>query len=755
MKKKMFIIPILGLASIACLTSCGSKNDDDNKKDDVVEPDTQTQEMSASKSTANSTLDGLVNPSLQTVTNDDLKAKILEFYNAEKAYIAGITDLAEAKAAADKVTADTKAFVKDTLKPMALQKLNDTINQFIASIPDEDLKASAQTFYNTEVEKISKVETLDTLTTTFNEIISDTKKFAVVSLKNKAIEILDPYLEALIEKIPYDTLKTDTRTFYSVEKAKLEAVDTIEGIDPCVAEIKQDLEDYALSETKKIAITNLDEVVETGLEKIPNETIKADLLGFKDKEIAKLNAVTKIEDVTSTLSTVISETEDHIKELMIGTVKDYLEKLTKIETATAYDYLPKAMSPKYQNNIVNSANIKSDFTTAVNVSDILKQGYGEQWQMVVENIEQSVMMANVFNVAQTALNAAGNAVNIYIENSYADEMSHTFSGSGYNGQFIFKNNKLTFNINIATDTTVPGVGRVKPIVKMEYDLAQEAKAMFISLGDSYKVKYVIKDNAYEMATNYGITVKGQEVSRSSYLSISENNGKTTGHIYEYTTYNGSDKIKACADFYVENGYVSVVGNKASGMVAFDGYVNELYKADEGRLLGYEVRESKVIVGVTAQYNTLWFNLWDISGINTVKVVDKTDANQSSRSTVDVYVNGSTKLFSPTYNSKFVKTSRKYDIELRSRFYYTYDSTEDKYVANEVEVPMMFIQEGDNFNSYSNDVKAANDLTSTVTLNQNYLNKILADYDTYIDIFIQNKENMSSEKINTYLEQYED
>ena len=287
---------------------------------------------------------------------------------------------------------------------------------------------------------------------------------------------------------------------------------------------------------------------------------------------------------------------------------------------------------------------------------------------------------------------------------------------------------------------------------MEYDLTKETKGMFISLGDAYKIKYVVSDNAYEMATTYGLTAYGHEGSRSSYLSVSKANNKTTGHIYEYTTLDGSDKISACADFYVENGYVSVVGNKASGMVGFDGYVNELYKASEGKLLGYEVREEKTIAGVKGTYNTLWFNLWDIDGITNVKVTDKTDANESSRSTVDVYLNNSTTLLSPTYNKKLIKTSRKYDIELRSRFYYT--EVDGKLVANEVKVPMMFIQEGDNFNSFTKDIKDDNNIDASVSMNQTDLNKVLADYDTLIDIFIANKEAMSSEQIIAYLAQYE-
>lgn len=183
---------------------------------------------------------------------------------------------------------------------------------------------------------------------------------------------------------------------------------------------------------------------------------------------------------------------------------------------------------------------------------------------------------------------------------------------------------------------MPAVGDVKPVIIMEYDFLADAKVMFISLGDSYKVKYVISPNAYEMVTIYGLTLYGKSASRSSYLSVNKENNKTVGHIYEYTTYEGSDKIKACADFYVEDGYVSVVGNKASGMAAFDGYINELYLADEGRMLGYEVREELTIAGIKGTYNTLWFNLWDIAGISNIKVVDKSDSNMSSLSTVDVY-----------------------------------------------------------------------------------------------------------------------
>ncbi len=779
MKKKKIIALLMGLAIVGTLTACGGGGSTPSTNPGTTNPpvtqpsdnpstgsgstNDETIELASYKSAAISKLDEIVNPVIEKIPDEDLKTAIKNYYDTEKQYVNGINDLETAKLAANKVVDDTKTFAKDTLKPLAIQKLNGVINPLIEKITYEELKNSVQPFYDTEMAKIDATETLAEVSDTFKEILDDTKTFistetekVIIALKNKALEELDPYVAALIAKIPYDTLKIDTQALYNEEKKKLEAVDTIEGFEPCVKEIRDDLEEYALIETKKIAVTKLQEVVYAGIAKIPNPEFKEDLTEFSKTEIAKLNAVTAIEDVPTTLTTVITETEAHIQGLLVNTVKEYVARLTAVETATAYDYLPTAMNPSYSSNVVNASSINYDFTSFTNVSTINQAGYGEQWQMVVENINQSVAMAKVFNVAQTALSSAGNAVDIYITNSYAEEMSHTFSESGYSGKFEFKDAKLVFNITLTDSVTVPGFGSVKPVIKMEYDLTKEAKGMFISLGDSYKVKYVITENGYEMATTYGLTIAGKAASRSSYLSIVKSNGKTTGHIYEYTTYEGSDKIKACADFYVENGYVSVVGNKSLGMTGFDGYINELYSANEGRLLGYEVREELTIAGVTGTYNTLWFNLWDIQGINSVKVTDKTDSNKSGKSTVDVYLNGSSKMLSPTYNTKPIigKTSRKYDIEYRTRYYYTYDAENDMYVANAVQVPMMFIQEGDNYNSFSADMLSDNGITASVSLSSNHLNKILDDYDTLIDVFITNKDAMSSEAIIAYLEQYE-
>ena len=789
MKKRKFVATFLSITTLIGLASCGnnSSSNTTSSSSSVISQVSSSSSSSSSsnqvtsnssafsssstsenvelrlyKSAAHSKLDELVVPSMNSVSNDSLKEMITNYYNSEKEYIDNIIDLEEAKLAVSKVVEDTKDFAINLLKPYAISKLNEIVFSWIDKIEDEELKNATSKYYQTEMEIISKVESLDDVIDAFKNILEDTKKYIgdeaeriLVELKNKAIEELEPYVAALIEKIPYDTLKEDTKKFYSKEIEKLKAISAVEEVENCVKEIKADLENYALTETKKIAVAKFQDYVNEQIEKIPNPEFKEDLSDFSNKEISKLNAVSNITDIPSTLETIMKETKDHVKNLLVSTLKEYLARLTAVETATAYDYLPEAMQPSYENNLVNSSDINYNFTSFTNVSNLNKSGYGEQWQMIVENINQSVAMAKVFNVIQTILNSAGNAVDIYITNSYSEEISYSFEGENYTCLFEFKNSKLTFNINVTKEVTFAGFGAVKPIIRMEYDLVKDAKGIFISLGDAYKVKYVISDNLYEMATTYGITISGKHASRASYLSIEKQKGTTVGHIYEYTTYQDSDMIKACADFYVKDGYVSVVGNKSSGMIGFSGFINELYLANEGRLLGYEVREEMTVAGIKGTYNTLWFNLWDIKGINTVKVLDKSDSNKSEKSTVDVYLNGSSSLLKPTYNSKLtIKTSRKYDIEYRSRYYYTYDLENEKYIANEVKVPMMFIQEGDNFNSFETDIKNDNKLDASVQLSKIYLNKILDDYDTLIDVFIQNKDNMSSEMIISYLEQYE-
>ncbi|MCQ2799673.1 MAG: hypothetical protein MJ228_02760 [Bacilli bacterium] len=844
MKKKQSTV--LALATILTLASCGGEANSKPQTSSQEVPLSSSSLSSASasststsisfddpellsnKALASSKLDEIVNPVIAKITDDEIRTAIQNFYNAEKQYINGITDVATAKAAVSKVAQDAKEFATTTLLQLVIRKLGQYFQPIIDNLPDEALKTSVQNFYEQKMALIASAMTLDDVVSLYKTITDDTIEFIrteteriLILLKNQAIEECDAYILALIEKIPYDalktdtrtfyntekvkiqnantiealkelvpelkkdvldyaitetirigtaeldtfvtaliekipseTLKTDTRTFYNTEKGKLNSCTTIEGVVTALAEIKDDLVDYALTESKKVAKEELDALVQAGLSKLPNASIKAELNDFYDVEILKIMAISNLDNLKPTMETVLQETEAFIKGLVVRTAKDYLDQLLDYNLADPYQYVPAAMKPTYANNFVASP--ITDFTRDTAVADMNRQGFGDQWQMIVENINQMIFVTSAMNAVDAVMTTVSNAMKIYITNSTTETLAHTIDNDDCTATLSFADDLFALSVDLKGSYSIPAIGSASPTIKMALDIATMKKAIYISLNESNSIKYTMTDDEFELACTYGITIAGQSGSRTSYFETKKDeDGNRYGHIYEYTSYQGSDKIQACADFYVNDGYVSVVGNKASGMAGFTGFINELYSESTGRLLGYKVKEVLSAGGVATTYNTLWFNLWDISGINSVRVTDKTKANTSSKSTVDVYLNGSTTLFKPTYNTLVVKTSRKYDIELRNKTYY--NLVDEKVVATKVEVPMMFIQDDNssntNYSDFSTNFLDDNGFAASVTLPAAQLAKIRSDYNTLIPIFEQNKDAMSSELIIQYLNSF--
>lgn len=434
-------------------------------------------------------------------------------------------------------------------------------------------------------------------------------------------------------------------------------------------------------------------------------------------------------------------------ELPITTVKNYLSTLTKSLTAKPSEYIPDAMLDGFTANLVTENQIVYDFSDFVSINSIKYGGFGKQWNMVVDNLRQSEIFYKSLNVGEGVLSAAFDTIKNYLDSANVDTINKSFDKNNFSAEISYNNNKFICYVEYKTAINNSFFGNVSPKLSMTYDTVNQKSVFDIIFTSTNRVRYEVENNRYALGIEYGVNA----ASRTSYLSVERKNNKVEGHIYEYITVKGKDVLPSCADFYIENGYVSVIGNKADAMMVTKGYINELYKANEGKLLGYEVRETAA--GVT--YNTLWFNLNDISGINSIKIGDKTQQNNSSKSTNDVYLNGSAALFSPTYNKKLgVKTSRKYDIEFRTQYFYS-KNAKGEIIEHAVEVPMMFIQENNdkdtNFTDYPNDVKKDNGITSSVILNQAYLNKILIDYDLLVNDFINNKKEMSSTEIKTFME----
>ena len=433
-------------------------------------------------------------------------------------------------------------------------------------------------------------------------------------------------------------------------------------------------------------------------------------------------------------------------------IKAYLQSLMSVLDQDPYAYIPDTMKPENSaNHIQNPSSIEYDFNSFTNVSNITYGGYGEQWHMVIENIKESERFYNVLTLGETLINTSVVLFNNYLDNNPEDTASHTLRETEYTAKLDFADGVLSYTIQYKTGWTIPFFGDVLPQIDMKYTLATSEKSVRIQLSENNAMKYTVSDGVYKFFLKYGV----ETVSRTAYCEMADlENGVVEGHVYEYVQFKNKDLVPAVADFYINPTYTTVAGNKASGLVGFKGYINELYLTNQAKLLGYEVRETLTIVGISGQYNTLWFNLNNISGINNVKAVENENygGTYSNKNPHDIYLNNSTSVFEPTYNTKPLigNTSRKYDVELRKQFFYGFNQGE--LTEYEVQLPMMFIQADNNkdtnYSDFHNDILSKSGIDANVNLSSIYVNKIQSDYEIYIDILIENKENITSEFIET-------
>ena len=408
-------------------------------------------------------------------------------------------------------------------------------------------------------------------------------------------------------------------------------------------------------------------------------------------------------------------------------IKGYLNSLLDAFNHDPYSYIPNTMRPEGVTK-VSESEVTYDFENFTNVSGIKYGGFGEQWHMVIENIKESQRFYNITTYGSEVLTAANLVARTFLDSYYDNEVTKTFDEASFTAKIDFHSNVLTYNIQYISGINVPLFGEIIPQIDMEYVIATSTKTVRIQLGENNALKFVIRPDSYTFGLEYGV----EAVSRKAYFTISKDeHDAVEGHIYEYVQFKDKDLIPACADFYIDENYVTAVGNKASGLVGFNNYICELYRTSEGKMLGYEIQETLSAV----EYNTLWFNLDNIAGINTVKLSDD-----------KVYVNGSVEEFkTKKYGGFNVKTaSRRYDIEWRKQFFY--GEVDEEIEEYETSIPMMFVQE-EKLSDFVSDVHGENSyLNVAINLLNTYLTKIQNDYDSLVPVFIDNKDDMPSESI---------
>jgi hypothetical protein len=275
-------------------------------------------------------------------------------------------------------------------------------------------------------------------------------------------------------------------------------------------------------------------------------------------------------------------------------------------------------------------------------------------------------------------------------------------------------------------------------IALSLDINTAEKIGHIQIGSANALRYIVTDDSYQ----FGIKYLGV---RRAYFELSKDaSDNVEGKIYEYLGIDGSFTTSSAANFYIDDTYLSVIGNKSSSMMGWSGIISELYDISSGSLLGYEVKET--LSSIT--YNTLWFNLSDTSGITNIKFLD---APLEDSNPYLVYINDLTTVFESKNVGGFStkSLSRRYDIELRTQYFYYEDGEELVEVA--VLVPMIFVQE-EQIDTLVVDVNSSNDdLTFDFNVSETIQEKIIVDHGDMTNLFIENKDEYTVQMILDFIE----
>ena len=420
------------------------------------------------------------------------------------------------------------------------------------------------------------------------------------------------------------------------------------------------------------------------------------------------------------------------KERLKADLMDALRELLTDSSLNPYSMIPETMRVDYRQNLTDPAKLAGDYAANVSVSAISTAGAGEQWFMVLDNLEQSAVFFNVLSVLENLTTVSVQTFETFFDKNPAETAVHTFKESIYSVTIHYDDETIAYALDYTAN--IPVLGEQKAQISLSMDRNTREKRVRVQLGNANSLAYTFTEDSYTFALTYlGL--------RHAYFSVErDSEGNVYGHINEFLTVE-SLQIQSAADFYITEDYVTVVGNKADGMLLFDGRICELYRVEDGRLVGYEVKETESLLGI--EFDTLWFDLSLVKGINSIRYAEATDETEAA-----FFVNQSNQSWETTKVS-FLNPSRRFDIEFRTRYYNVYDAENDAYTIVSDQVPMLFVQEG-YLDSLAKDIKSANGITVSLGIDTGELELLMTHYDAYVPAFDEHKAAITTDVILAFI-----
>ena len=382
------------------------------------------------------------------------------------------------------------------------------------------------------------------------------------------------------------------------------------------------------------------------------------------------------------------------------------------------DYLPTAFGIKNVN--AASGNLTSvpayDFANSfVDVSSINKHFVGKQLNAVYDMIESGEKVLNACDAVTGAVTVVGNEITRQLlTKEELEELSFAFdiNAAGFaKARFIMQGEKVGILLGNAS---------VNAELYYDFETAQRSGRYQVLGGDlaGAAIRYYVGDDGLTLAYSADVMKKAAAVKE---IVISKKNGVAAGYLYEYTgtlTGEQDDTTGVADDDPSKEGFgkrsVAAIRSDSDTTVIMSnkretddmpmyGY-EEVYDSSTGRFIGAEVSEYLKAEGkdedgnvkIDKEYDTFWFNLYDVSNfVDSIKAENK----QNGMNLHTVYINGSANAIhsqwvinlavSPTNPD----TSRRFDIEMKDVYYVikVTDGEKVTYKREKTSLPMLFVQ----------------------------------------------------------------
>lgn len=391
---------------------------------------------------------------------------------------------------------------------------------------------------------------------------------------------------------------------------------------------------------------------------------------YNDSAVAPINAGEY--SVKATLTNPNYNSKTLTATLTIKTVPQIASEIigALIKRPDPWAFLPEAFG---EESMAFESSPAMDFAADfVSVSQIQTKFIGKQMHVLYEGLGYA---SKAINAAETVFNAGtmiAEAYQTYLDGSSDNHAEFSGSAAG-----------LSLKITLVGNTYTLLAGNSTVSVELEYNGDKGERVGRIQITDGIALKYVATQDTLSL----GIKATIGGVGNLKQIVFARNGNAVTGHFYEFTGSEGTN-LKTSATIAVDEQHTTIVSDKRESDDLKINGSEEVYDNATGKFLAGEVAENVS----NDDYDTLWFNLGDVTGITSIKVIHEQNGLFNPDT---IYINGYAGHAIETKHVVALKKggSRYFDIEMKEVWYVvkSTDGGKVSYDTVKTTIPMLFVQ----------------------------------------------------------------